>query len=386
MPRSTRWTLALVAAGGMTALAGGSASAAGTCPVGSTEVATNVCEVTFTVAGVPTAWIPPADVSAIEAVLVGAGGSQLMGYAGGGGEVTFVTLAAGTPLSVRVGGPGNPGGDPVTLAEGTVIIQGDATYTARGGHDGGLYGDNYRGGTSGNGHLGSFIGSSYMGAGGGAGLAAVGRDGGAGRVVGAFAGAGSLFAGVTSCFGGGGAAATGLSPSDIGTATCGGGFLVGSPAFTAPIANSGGGASGWYDTGSEPGATGIAIIRFSMKASTPTPTPTPTATPAPTISIPSARVAVGRTLIARIAVSTGGAVTVRATLGGAAACTTTRTAARAGTLLVRCRLSARITRILRVRAITLRVTATITDSRRVTATSSRLVRVPRSAAPESVTG
>ena len=65
------------------------------CGPGATAISASVCEADFTTVGEAT-WTPPANVSTVEALIVGGGGSggpiYGAGYGGGGGEVKVVTL------------------------------------------------------------------------------------------------------------------------------------------------------------------------------------------------------------------------------------------------------------------------------------------------------
>ncbi len=144
------WGSSLLVAGMVipTAAVGGSAFAAPTCG-DATLIAPGICEIVMYSSGTFT---PPAGVTKLAAVLVrgGGGGDQIAtGYAGGGGEVTYVDSVALTgPLVVTVGAGGTLGAFSPAATDG-----GDTTlnsHTANGGQAG--YFQN--GGASGNGNAG----------------------------------------------------------------------------------------------------------------------------------------------------------------------------------------------------------------------------------------
>lgn len=144
------WGSSLLVAGMVipTAAVGGSAFAASTCG-DATLIAPGICEIVMYSSGTFT---PPAGVTKVAAVLVGGGGGGdqiATGYAGGGGEVTYVDSVALTgPLVVTVGKGGSLGAFSPPASDG-----GDTTlnsYTARGGQAG-VYAN---GGASGNGNAG----------------------------------------------------------------------------------------------------------------------------------------------------------------------------------------------------------------------------------------
>lgn len=225
-------------------------------------VAPGVCEQIFTAGGTFT---PTATTTKLEVLLVGSGGSAVgraedavaipatVGYAaaGGGGEVEIVDFSGSTnPVAIAFAG--------ATSATNTVT-SGSADAGFGGSTDGGF--TTAQGGDSGSGELGAdaptALGAPGAAGGAGDGGAASGANGGAGTVVSTIAASGSLFAGDTRCFGGGGAATAG---STVGTpaAGCGGGS-----ATTAPRANSGGGSGAVDGIASFSGATGIAIVRWN---------------------------------------------------------------------------------------------------------------------------
>jgi uncharacterized repeat protein (TIGR02543 family) len=220
-------------------------------------VAPGVCELTFT-SGTST-FTPTADMTKLEALLVGAGGSSAVstatGYAaagGGGGEVKIVDLSGETSaLTITVPTPGTTGGVAHGASNDTVANGGDGTID--------LVGGAITGGASGNGNAGATTtvgsGAQYAGGGGASASPVSQPDGGSGIVVGAIASSGSLFAGDARCFGGGGAV---VFASAAGIANCGGG--VGG----APTANTGGGGGANDDTSSYfAGASGVVILRWT---------------------------------------------------------------------------------------------------------------------------
>lgn len=252
------------------------ADAAVACPAGTTSVGGDVCEKVFTANAV---WTPPAGTTALEALLVGAGGAgSANGYGGGGGEVKVVTLDTTGAVTVTVGVAGSGSKDSAVAQAGGVSV------TALAGHDS----PGNAGGSSGNSNAGNN-------GGGGAGGAAPGyQQGGPGVVVSTIAGSG-LFAGVSDCYGAGGGAGYVNTYSDslhrlyTGTATCSGGRDVAPAGATlessgppvvyvwtglatdattvAPTANSGGGGAGVYRGSggqSVAGANGRVEVRFKV--------------------------------------------------------------------------------------------------------------------------
>jgi LPXTG-motif cell wall-anchored protein len=241
------------------------ASAAPSCGVG-TMIEPNVCELVFTADG---QFIPTAEMTKLEVLLVGAGGSALTipaettGYAaaGGGGEVKVVGFTpTAAPIDVTVPVPGGILGG---VNDGTTAI------TVANGADGAEFTDieeqefGANGGASGNGNLGSSTTSQGTPVGGGGSSAAAGgTNGGAGTVVNAIAPVGSLFATDTACYGGGGAA--GL-PEQQGIPSCGGGGPNDDTSTVfAPTANSGGGGGSVGEpTGADNvGANGLIVFRW----------------------------------------------------------------------------------------------------------------------------
>jgi uncharacterized repeat protein (TIGR02543 family) len=224
--------------------------------------------------------MPTPQMTKLEVLLVGAGGSgssqpadNTNGYAsaGGGGEVTITDFTgSASPLTGTVPAPGAAG----SVTDGTTVAN------AGNGLDGSLNGS---GGASGNGNAGAIAALSPApsvpyGGGGGAGGAAVfpttittNANGGAGVEVDSIAPVGSLFAGDTTCYGGGGAAGVAGVPNvdDVqGIPGCGGGAPrdTTATALTPPRANSGGGGGGINvpQTATQvAGARGVAVIRWA---------------------------------------------------------------------------------------------------------------------------
>ena len=237
----------------------GVASAAPVCSNGATLISSNVCELRITTVGATTV-TPTPDMSKLEVLLVGGGGngtdsSQGYGSGGGGGEVTIVGFGSDTttPLDVVVGGATQP----------STANQGTTTAMARAGQSAST-----RGGASGNGNL-DYFGGTVLGSssGGGAGASAANQyDGGAGATVGSVAPVGSLFAGGTECYGGGGA--IGIFGGVYGTASCGGGYATAGATEQVPVApvlNTGGGGSGGgiaADNALRAGASGLVVLRW----------------------------------------------------------------------------------------------------------------------------
>lgn len=266
--RTRSAVFAVAVAGGVSTLLMGAApaSAAEGCGPTGTLVAPGICEQVFT-SGSGT-FTPTANMTTLEVLLVGAGGSgadqpvsNTNGYAaaGGGGEVKIVDLSGSTdPVVYTVPAPGTAGG----------LTSGATVETVGNGADG-FGGDNDTkptGGASGNGNLGS-VGTSLA-AGGGAQASPVDETtGGAGVTVSDIAGGGSLFAGDTRCFGGGGAVGTSVPSLQVGVPGCGGGGPNATgDALLAPLANSGGGGGGItspQDAALRAGASGIVIFRWN---------------------------------------------------------------------------------------------------------------------------
>ncbi|WP_166866969.1 MULTISPECIES: InlB B-repeat-containing protein [unclassified Salinibacterium] len=238
------------------------------CDAGGTLIAADICELAFT-ATPGTPFVPTTQMGTLEALLVGAGGDagapsepndSQYAAAGGGGQVTIIDATGGEAVEVVVPAPGVYGG---------VTVDGTAHGVANGSN--GRATSNGNGGTSGGGALGTSASSLSGGAGGGAGGAASGIHGGAGVVVADLASSGSLFAGDTRCFGGGGAVLDRNEEPDelFGRPGCGGGSLTGRDAagVIAPAANSGGGAAGTTVTGdgvARAGAHGFVALRWRV--------------------------------------------------------------------------------------------------------------------------
>ena len=209
---------ASVAIAGSAVLATSNAIAAPTpvslsCPAGTVDLNVTgkiVCEVTYT--STPgAAFSFPSYVHSAEALIVGAGGTSVGGYAGGGGEVKVVSLDTATDAQITVG-TSNTGYGTSNVTQGTSSHNADAGAD---GYDGNGAAPDPVPGQSGNGNAGSFF-QTGVGAGGGAGTV-----GGFGAVdqadpLSLFGGEGvqpadlvsstSLFANDTTCYGGGGSA------------------------------------------------------------------------------------------------------------------------------------------------------------------------------------
>lgn len=265
--RKSSAAVAAVATAGVSSVFLGAAPAtaapAGPCLDG-TLVGPGVCELVYTDAAIFT-FTPTAQMTQLEVLLVGGGGTgsdqpdpNTNGYAaaGGGGAVTLVDFGGATdPIEIGVASAGASsyaveGAGPATIASG-----GQASLP-----------NGFAGGASGNGNAGGS--TQPYGAGGGAGAevnSTSPANGGAGVVVDDIAPDGSLFAGDSRCFGGGGA--TGSSTVQ-GIPGCGGGGPTDATAtaLTLPTPNSGGGGGGLTITQPEAsrlGATGVAIVRFT---------------------------------------------------------------------------------------------------------------------------
>jgi LPXTG-motif cell wall-anchored protein len=241
---------------------GSPALAATGCPSGATLIAGSVCEVVFT-SSPSSAWTPPAGVTRVDALLVGAGGAGLYQYGGGGADVQIVTLATTGEVTITVGV--GVDGD-YTTDEDSTVTQGSNTTTAAGGLAPESSSNTF-GGSSGNGYESLFTGGS------GAGGSADDNDGGPGLVVSDIPdAAGTLFGDDTSCYGGGGASY--FNVNDLGSVApgCGGGSTTDTTSTTgvAPVANSGGGGASWYEYNvgwhGQKGADGKVVLRY------PTPT------------------------------------------------------------------------------------------------------------------
>ena len=185
---------------GAAVIPAGSAFAAGECGTGATLVADGICEVTF-LETPDSAWTPPAGITKLQALLVGAGGSGNHDgsdpYGGGAGGVQLYELATTGAVTIRVG-YATAGAYNTTLND-TKIIQGTNVLYADGGRAGHLD-RQYWGGTSGN----TFSGYNH---GGGAGAESTSDEGivGAGLIVNEIDPATfDLFANDDECLGGGG--------------------------------------------------------------------------------------------------------------------------------------------------------------------------------------
>lgn len=240
------------------------------------DVAPTVCEITLTSSGTFT---PNSQMIKVEALLVGAGGSSVTGYAGGGGEVTIIELDNSGDATVTVGAGGTylSGGD--GTGGTTSVTQGVTTTSALGGT--GFI--PYHGGNSGNGNVASGWGGAGAGAASGDNI-----NGGPGMEVSSLTS--TLFSTDTDCFGGGGAGFYTYQGDTLTqtVATCGGGYLTnfvgntydggssffpntGSASVHLPVANSGGGGgigvsfgdASQYTSSDQDGADGVVKIRWS---------------------------------------------------------------------------------------------------------------------------
>lgn len=284
------------------------AHAAG-CSATATEVADGVFEIRFTNT-TACDWNIPDGVTQLEVLLVGSGGGSVWAYAGGGGEVKVLDLTGATgSLSVKAGsssayGPLQGWSDmPDRGNVDSVVSDGTNTYFAVGGYAGATAPDTDSGGncggTSGSGQLGHCDYTGNDGGGGAGGAANSSGDGGQGITVADIASTGSLFAGITDCFGGGGASVEltfGSYPAvvavDSKTPGCGGGvvtttastpFDVTTTTFTHQIsANTGGGAGALSD--SNDGSNGIVVVRYAGPAAPTSESIVPTTTVTTTVA------------------------------------------------------------------------------------------------------
>lgn len=267
--RRTTTAFAACAAVGVSSLfvgiAPASAAPSEACGADGTLVSAGICELTVT-SGSAT-FTRTAQMTRLEVLLVGAGGASADqndpntdGYAaaGGGGDVKVVDFSSGTTdLTVTVAQPG--------VASSGSVDDGSTVTTVTNGVDASSFGA--VGGASGTGFSGaSGTGGVGYGAGGGASASPTAfENGGAGRVVSTLAlASGSLFAGDSACYGGGGAIGT---AAVLGTADCGGGTASSDRAsIIPPTANSGGGAAGIDTTqtlSARTGASGVVVIRWT---------------------------------------------------------------------------------------------------------------------------
>jgi uncharacterized repeat protein (TIGR02543 family) len=225
--------------------------------------ATPVCAVVKTVSGSYTyeringtdscTWTAPVGVSAIDALLVGAGGGGGGdgGAGGGGGSIntlTSVTLPENRQLAVQVGTGGSGGifqGPSAAAGGATTLTSGATTFTAPGGGAGGGCGSAATsGGSAGVG------GSASIGGAGGFGSAGTGCSGGAGSV--GTNGPSTSFTGSSVTYGGGG----------------GGGVY---PTVTTTVGpNSGGNGGGGRSAASKDYPISGLVHYFRTFASTPT--------------------------------------------------------------------------------------------------------------------
>lgn len=285
--RRTSATIAGLATVGVSSLFVGAMPAAAAptdaCGAAGTLVSPGICEATFT-SGTGTFARTP-EMTKLEVLLVGAGGAGAdqqatnagtNGYAaaGGGGEVTIVDFgpAAASTLTFTVAAPA----DAVAATPAVVgtVSNGTTTGTVANGGDAAF--GTETGGASGSGNFGangSSTSTTPYGAGGGDGGSPPNHaNGGAGTVVSAIAPAGSLFTGVSTCYGAGGAVGTIVTGSTVqGVPGCGAGGPADSTVLTLtrPTANRGGGGGGLatpQSAADRAGAAGIVIIRWSATA------------------------------------------------------------------------------------------------------------------------
>ena len=152
--------------------AGSAFAAASDCGSDGTIVADGICEVTF-LEGTDVVWTPPAGITKLQALLVGAGGAAGApggdnGYSGGGGEVTLVELADTGDVTLTVGVASEWG---ESVAGGyTTVDQGSDSFQAAPGLHAAESGFDAIGGESGNGNVSSGGSGGGAGAGGPAGF------------------------------------------------------------------------------------------------------------------------------------------------------------------------------------------------------------------------
>ncbi len=312
-PRMRALGVGAVALSGISLTAGfaSSAFAASGCGTGATLVSPGICEIEFT-SGSHT-FTPPAGITKLDALVVGGGShgfAALMGgheyhaYAGSGGDVKVVSLSPTGAVNVVVGAGST---DSVT-AGASSVAQGSSTTASAGATNPSTWNIGRSGAGTWNG--GSFGGSGEVGGnlvffgngGSGASANASGPSNGNGGpgIAPSAIGAGTLFATVEECYGGGGGGSVWdleWRPATIYPALgqCGGGSVVVTAAGSAPYnphqtltatrANSGsGGAAYWFApqgtvsspgtvvSGHQDGAAGVVILRFDAGA-TPAPLP-----------------------------------------------------------------------------------------------------------------
>jgi uncharacterized repeat protein (TIGR02543 family) len=278
--RRTSTAIAVFATAGISGLFMGAAPAsalANPCGTG-TLVSGNICEQVFTSSTAPN-FVPPAQTSKLEALLVGGGGAGNVqaafpttpgvpatnGYAtaGGGGQVKVVDFSASvgavTPLVVTVGAAGQPVSQP--NGGSTTVAGGLVPQTANGGNQGSSTGGGTGGGAAGGTATDPLVAGTVFGGGGGALGAATGIAGGAGVQVSTAYSADTLFASDTNCYGGGGASATSTA---IGIAGCGAGApsSLTASTTTALAANTGGGGEASLNANAGSGSSGIVVFRW----------------------------------------------------------------------------------------------------------------------------
>lgn len=330
-----------------------SPSSSSDCPTGSTLVSTGICETTLSDSS--GAWQVPADVTAIDVLLVGGGGGggtgDIYGAPGGGGGagqvrvINDIGVTAGDHLNYSVGQGGSQGAN----GTDTLLTVGTRTDPSVGGSGGqpadNLYGSGGSlgdvcipttsgwgdGGSSGIGYPGGAYALAYYmvafpwgapyctnisasgGAGqGGPGIAAtqnagtdgISGSGGPGVSAATASNSTGLFATDSSTYGGGGGGGQGInfnfvsvgcsSSDQAGTATQGGGAGGGGNATPGTGGGGGGGGNcGGQNYGGGSGGSGTIVIRFSAPAPTTTSSSSTTTTrPSPTTSSSSTTAAV----------------------------------------------------------------------------------------------
>ncbi|MDH6182572.1 putative repeat protein (TIGR02543 family) [Microbacteriaceae bacterium SG_E_30_P1] len=222
-----------------------------------------ICELSYT-DGVENVFTPTAEMTQLEVLLVGAGGSgadqpevNTAGYAaaGGGGQVTYIDFSGSTDeidIAVAAAGGSISTADNGSIADSAA--NGSDALTTEGSNIGGNSGDNEYEGYSGT-----------LAGGGGAGGDADVANGGDGVIVSSLVAPGSLFENDDRCFGGGGAAGSATAQGFPG---CGGGGPIDAlgTGLVAAVPNSGGGGGGLTTTQSaelRAGADGVVLVRWN---------------------------------------------------------------------------------------------------------------------------
>jgi len=243
------------------------ASASPSCGAGTLE-AGNVCQEAFTNTSAASTFTPTAQMTQLQVLLVGGGGDGAYSGGGGGGQVEIVDFDGGTaaPLTINVGA----GQAPSSVEEGTTTVSALPGTQAFSGTPNPSPGTS---GVSGNGHAG-WPENGVGGGGGGASASPTNSlDGGAGLAASSApvvnpAGTATtllipLFAGDSTCYGGGGSVGDGTTD---GLASCNSGSVATGGALVAPTANFGGGAGAVTSPSSgslAAGASGIVVVRWN---------------------------------------------------------------------------------------------------------------------------